>query len=145
MVAKKTDTNSLTVEKAAEDYEKIIKEILAKEGIPVFDMILLGVGGDGHTASWFPGTQVVHENTKLVSTSFNDEQQTERITLTPPLVLAASVIAPLVFGKSKANTLMEVIEGNYDPDKYPAQLLRNAANEVIWILDTQSAAKLSVN
>jgi len=144
MVDKALDVNSISVEQAAAEYEKSIKAISNIPGkIPVFDMVLLGVGSDGHTASWFPGTQVVNEKDKLVSTSFNSEQNTDRITLTPPLVLAASLIVPLVFGKGKSDTLKEVTEGKFQPDNYPAQLLREASHEVIWVLDNESASALS--
>lgn len=144
MVGKALDVNTTSVEQAATEYDNLVRSISTTSGEnPVFDMVLLGVGSDGHTASWFPGTQVVNEKDKLVSTSFNREQNTERITLTPPLILAAALIVPLVFGKGKAETLREVTEGKYQPDSYPAQLLRNATHEVIWVLDNESASTLS--
>ncbi|UZR95841.1 6-phosphogluconolactonase [Chondrinema litorale] len=139
----KIDTSLENVEAAAADYEKVIKEETGNNVLPVLDLILLGVGDDGHTASLFPGTQVVHEKDKLVSTSYNAEQETERVTLTAPIINEAKLIAPMVFGKKKAETIKEILEGEFNPDVYPAQLLRQAKGTVYWILDKESASLLS--
>ncbi|MEM1137272.1 MAG: 6-phosphogluconolactonase, partial [Bacteroidota bacterium] len=101
------DTNAKDVATAALSYEKAIKSLFKTS--PSFDMILLGVGDDGHTASLFPGTPVVYEKDKLVATSYNKQQETERITLTAPLINEAKLIIPMVFGEKKAKTLKEVI------------------------------------
>ena len=142
MLQKDLEVSDTSVEEAAKKYEKTLIELAADDSTLSFDLLFLGVGSDGHTASWFPHTQVIHENDQWVSTSFNKEQDTERITLTPPIVLNAKKIVPLVFGKGKAKTLKEVVEGEYMPDEYPAQLLRNAKNDVIWILDKASSSLL---
>ena len=137
------DTSVVDVETSAREYEKVIKEIADKTMMPTLDLILLGIGDDGHTASLFPGTDVVHENEKLVATSYNAQQKTKRITLTAPLINEARLIVPMVFGKNKVETLKEVIEGEYNPDLYPAQLLRKAKGKVYWLLDKDAASLLS--
>nr|WP_315033097.1 6-phosphogluconolactonase [uncultured Chryseobacterium sp.] len=105
----------------AKEYEQKIKKILGEEG--VFDFILLGMGDDGHTASLFPGEEVLNEKEKWVSAYYLKPQEMFRITLTAPLINKAENILAIAFGESKKHALNEVINGEYNPVLYPMQLI----------------------
>lgn len=105
----------------AREYEQKIKNILGKDGI--FDFILLGMGDDGHTASLFPGEEVVNEKEKWVSAYYLKPQEMFRITLTAPLINKAENILVVAFGESKKHALNEVLNGEYNPTLYPMQLI----------------------
>lgn len=130
-------------EKTAEEYEKKIKQHF-KSNEPLFDLVLLGMGADGHTASIFPGTEVVREQKRWVSTSYNVEQKTDRITLTAPLLNKAKRIFFAVFGKKKAATLKEVMQGEYNPESLPVQLINPGHGLVHWYVDEAAAEFISV-
>ena len=108
-----------------------------------FDLVLLGMGDDGHTASLFPGTAVVHEQSRWVQAYYLDSQDMYRITLTAPLINRARKIVFLTFGANKAEALHQVLEGKHDPDKYPAQLIKPQDGELIWLVGNAAASKLS--
>ena len=110
---------------------------------PQFDLVLLGMGEDGHTASLFPGTEVLHEQKRLVKAHYLAPQSMNRITLTAACINAAKKVVFLVYGEKKANALHEVLEGCYNPTKYPAQLVKPTNGEVIWLVDNLAASKLS--
>lgn len=110
---------------AAIYYEATIK-IFFKTDNPSFDLILLGMGDNGHTASLFPHTQILHEEKILVKEVYVDEIKMNRISFTAPLINNAKNILFLVAGKDKVGMLKKVIEGDYEPENYPAQLIRNA-------------------
>lgn len=105
----------------AGEYEQKIKNILGKDGI--FDFILLGMGDDGHTASLFPGEDVLNEKEKWVSAYYLKPQEMFRITLTAPLINKAENILVVAFGESKKHALNEVLNGEYNPTLYPMQLI----------------------
>ncbi|PWN71912.1 6-phosphogluconolactonase [Chryseobacterium phosphatilyticum] len=105
----------------AREYEQKIKNILGNDGI--FDFILLGMGDDGHTASLFPGEDVVNEKEKWVSAYYLKPQEMFRITLTAPLINKAENILVVAFGESKKHALNEVLNGEYNPTLYPMQLI----------------------
>jgi 6-phosphogluconolactonase len=128
-------------EKAAEEYEILLKRHFGEQE-PAFDLILLGMGVDGHTASIFPGSVAVHEKNRLVTTGYNSEQSTQRITLTAPLINKARHIFFAVFGDDKAETLRQVLEGEYNPEKLPVQLVKSGQSEITWFLDDKSAKLL---
>ena len=128
-------------EKSANEYEKILNQHFEDQE-PVFDLILLGMGADGHTASIFPGSKAVHEQHRLVTTGYNEDQGTHRITFTPPLIDKARHIFFAVFGDKKAETLKKVLEGSYNPEQLPAQLVKPEHGEVTWFLDKKSAKLL---
>lgn len=132
-------------ETAASDYEKILKINFGTEGepFPRFDLILLGMGDDGHTASLFPGTPVLSDEKAWVNTVFVEKFNSMRITLTPPVINSATEIIMLVSGEGKAPALKEVLEGSFDPDRYPSQLLRRAKGNVTWLVDEAAASLLS--
>jgi 6-phosphogluconolactonase len=111
--------------------------------ITTFDLVLLGMGDDGHTLSLFPGTPVIHEQEKWVTSFYLEAQQMNRITLTAPIVNRAANIAFLTAGANKAVVLKEVLEGEYNPDKYPSQIIKPVTGNVHWFIDEAAAAKLS--
>ncbi|MET3037680.1 6-phosphogluconolactonase [Chryseobacterium sp. NRRL B-14859] len=108
-------------EEYAKEYEQQIRTILGNEGI--FDFILLGMGDDGHTASLFPGEEVLNEQEKWVDAYYLKPQKMYRITLTAPLINKAENILIVAFGESKKHALNEVLNGEYNPKLYPLQLI----------------------
>jgi len=131
---------ALTPEAAAVDYaQKIIAHFGAN---PIqFDLVLLGLGDNAHTASLFPHTKVLYEMKALVSALFIDEIQSYRITMTAPLINEAHEIAFLVYGAAKATAVHNILEGERDIDNYPAQLIEAEEGTVYWFLD-EAAAEL---
>lgn len=114
---------NLLPEKAAEEYEKTIRRFFKQEK-PRFDLILLGLGEDGHTASLFPGTSVLLEKTETVRSLYVEEQAMFRVTMTAPLINTAGTIVFLVSGAKKAKIFKAVLSEPYQPDNYPAQLIQ---------------------
>lgn len=108
---------------------------------PAFDLIQLGMGADGHTASLFPETKALHEVRRWVVVNDVPRLRTRRLTFTFPLINAARTIHVFVAGEQKAAVLRSVLEGPPDPDRYPAQRIAPSSGEVIWFLD-RSAARL---
>lgn len=117
----------------ASEYEESIKSITGEEG--QFDLILLGMGDDGHTASLFPGQAVLQENNKWVVAYYLESQSMFRITLTAPLINRAKQVVLLTFGKNKAHALNEVLYGAHDPEKYPTQLIKPSDGELLFLTD----------
>ncbi|WP_079242014.1 6-phosphogluconolactonase [Chryseobacterium indologenes] len=111
----------ITPEDYAKAYEQQIRTVLDDEG--VFDFILLGMGDDGHTASLFPGEEVLNEKEKWVSAYYLKPQEMFRITLTAPIINNADHILAIAFGESKKHALNEVLNGEYNPSLYPMQLI----------------------
>jgi 6-phosphogluconolactonase len=130
-----------TPEQYAGVYEQLIKDYVGDDGR--FDLILLGMGDDGHTASLFPGTAVLTETTKWVDAYYLQPQSMHRITLTAPLINQADRIVFMVYGPGKAPALHEVLEGDRNPAVYPAQLIRPVHGEVLWLVDKAAATALS--
>lgn len=129
---------------AADDYEATLRETfeLSEDEVPAFDLIFLGMGPDGHTASLFPGTAALDIRERLVASNFVPKLNANRITLTVPVLNAASAIAFLVAGQDKADALAAVVEGPSDPRTYPSQLVSPVAGQLSWLVDTAAAAKL---
>ncbi|PWG82027.1 6-phosphogluconolactonase [Pararcticibacter amylolyticus] len=123
-------------------YEKLLRSHFDKSG-GTFDLILLGMGEDGHTASLFPGTQVTREQHTWVKAYYLNPQQMYRITLTAPLINLADRIMVITFGENKSDALAHVLEGKRDTITYPAQLLQPEKGELIWAIDDKAAAALS--
>ncbi|WP_026462404.1 6-phosphogluconolactonase [Adhaeribacter aquaticus] len=122
-------------------YERLLQKHFNQQA-PQFDLILLGMGDDGHTASLFPGTQVLHEDSRWVQAYYLKPQSMYRITLTAPLINQAKKIMFLTFGQNKANALYEVLEGNKNVEQYPSQLIAPKNGEVLWLVDEAAASKL---
>ena len=128
---------------AAQDYVIEMQRVFGTAGIPSFDLIQLGMGPEGHTASLFPHSAALREQERLVVPVTTPKPPPDRLTFTPPLLNAAQNVLILVTGSDKADAVHKVIEGEYNPDEYPAQIVRPTHGEVIWMLDTAAASKLS--
>jgi 6-phosphogluconolactonase len=130
---------------AAEAYEQTLRQFFAvKPGeFPRFDLILLGMGPDGHTASLFPETTALQEKSRLVVANCVEKLKTSRITFTLPLLNAARRVTFLVSGTQKAPALHEVLEGNAPGEKYPSKLVSPKDGKVIWLVDRAAASELA--
>ena len=128
---------------AADGYAQTLRDAfrLPAGQLPRFDLILLGMGADGHTASLFPGMDAVQERKKLVVAPWVEKLRGHRITLTPPVLNNAACVMFLVSGEEKAETLRAVLQGGGQPDRFPAQLIRPSRGRLLWILD-RAAARL---
>ena len=129
---------------AAEAYEQTLRKFFALEPgqFPRFDLILLGMGPDGHTASLFPGTAALEEKSRLVVANWVEKFKTYRITLTLPVLNAARSVAFLVSGTDKAAALRAVLEGNEPAEQYPSKLVRPTDGQLIWLVDRAAASGL---
>lgn len=127
-------------EEAAAAYESDLRSSFA-EGIPAFDLILLGVGEEGHTASLFPHSPALHDTNHLVAAPWVEKLNTYRITLTLPVLNNAKSVVFLVTGASKAEILRTLMETTPNPDLYPAQAISPTNGAVSWLVD-KAAARL---
>ncbi|MFV1858396.1 MAG: 6-phosphogluconolactonase [Anaerolineales bacterium] len=127
---------------AAEAYVDELRSVFGSEERPRFDLIFLGLGEDGHTASLFPGSLALSETEHWVLAVFAEQLQTWRVTLTPPVFNSARQLLFLVAGKSKADRLQEVLEGEPQPESLPAQIIQPRNGQVTWLIDQAAAAKL---
>jgi 6-phosphogluconolactonase len=127
---------------ASQAYTEEMQRTFGTNGIPNFDLIQLGMGPEGHTASLFPHQPSLHEQQRLVMPVSVPKPPPLRLTFTPPLLNAARQVLFLVTGAEKADAVQAVLEGEYDPDEYPAQIVRPDNGEVVWMLDNAAAAKL---
>lgn len=107
---------------------------------PTFDLVLLGMGEDGHTASLFPGSQAVQETARWVAAQYIDKLAAWRITLTPAVLNRAREVLFLVSGAGKSAALQRVLYGSYQPDRYPAQVIRPTRSEPAWFVDEAAAS-----
>jgi 6-phosphogluconolactonase len=132
---------TLEPEAAAKQYFEEIELFFEDEELS-FDLILLGLGDDAHTASLFPHTPVLHDVTPAVKANFLEDKQVYRITMNAPLINESRNIAFLVYGESKAIAVKHILEDDEDIDNYPGQLIDSIAGEVQWFLDEAAAADL---
>ena len=134
-----TDLEDL--ENSAQHYEKILRRELpaADDNVPVFDLILLGMGDDGHTASLFPSTTILGEQSRLVMPVFVEKFQSWRVSFTYPLINHANQIAILVTGSNKAEKLKQVLEDK--PGSNPIEGI-NPVGELNWFIDSEAAKLL---
>lgn len=128
----------------ADQYEAVLREQFGVPApdVPRFDLVLLGMGPDGHTASLFPGTRAVHETSRLVAAPRVERLQASRITFTPVLLNHARQVTFLVCGRAKAETLHAVLEGPFEPDALPAQIIGPRAGTLTWLVDQEAASAL---
>ena len=132
-------------EKTAEQYEKTIRSFfnLSENEFPRFDLILLGMGDDGHTASLFPLTRALSETEKIAATNEVEKLSTVRLTLTFPALNNAENIIFFVAGANKAETLQAVLEGDSQPEKYPSQMIKPLNGGIYWFIDAGAASRLN--
>lgn len=131
----------LAPDDAAAKYETELKTFFGGEP-PVFDLVLLGLGENAHTASLFPHTPELYEEEHLVTDVHIPRTSMYRITMTASLINQAHEIVFLVSGAQKAGALQHVLEGSYQPHEYPAQLIRPESTRPIWLIDRPAAHKL---
>ncbi|MGO8761756.1 MAG: 6-phosphogluconolactonase [Desulfobaccales bacterium] len=124
---------------AARDYEAGLREFFAGAS-PRLDLVLLGLGDNGHTASLFPGTQVLEEQKRWAAAVYVAQGDLYRVTLTAPLINQARLVAFLVAGATKAKILRDVLHGPRDPARLPAQLIRPHPGGLLWLADREAAA-----
>jgi 6-phosphogluconolactonase len=132
-------------EAAASRYETTIRAQFRLEGAeaPRFDVLALGMGDDGHTASLFPHTEGLHELSRIaIANHVPQQKETWRVTLTWPVIVEASEVFFLIGGKAKADPLHRVFEGPYDPETLPSQLIQPKSGKVLLLLDKDAAAGL---
>jgi 6-phosphogluconolactonase len=110
--------------------------------LPRFDLVLLGLGTDGHTASLFPGTAALHQTKRLVVTNWTKGLDADRVTMTIPVLNSAARVIFLVSGKEKASALGVVLEGEYRPNTYPAQAIRPRKGTILWLIDKNAGRLL---
>jgi len=130
---------------AAAVYEEELRRFfdLPGDALPRFDLVYLGLGSDGHTASLFPGTRALGETERLVVANPVDKLDTTRLTLTLPVLNNAACVAFLVSGERKAAVLQRVLEGPASPASLPAQAVRPSHGELLWLVDRAAAQLLT--
>lgn len=134
---------------AAADYEQALRVFFASPATDQeakttarFDLILLGMGDDGHTASLFPGTAAITEQTRWVIAHLVEKLDTWRITLTPAVINAAANVTFIVSGSIKAERLRQVLTGPYQPEVLPAQIVDPGRGRLRWLVDEAAASSL---
>jgi 6-phosphogluconolactonase len=132
-------------EQAAREYEQALREYFKlKDGeYPRFDLVLAGMGNEGHTLSLFPGTKALHADGRIVVRNWIGKLYSERITLTAPAASNAAQVIFMVTGADKAPALKAVLEGPFEPEQLPAQLLQPKNGKLLWLVDTAAGGMLS--
>jgi 6-phosphogluconolactonase len=134
-------------ERAALEYEKALREYfkLKDAEYPRFDLLLVGMGNEGHTLSLFPGTKALHPDGRIVVSNWIGKLYTERITLTAPAANNAAEIIFMVTGADKACALKAVLEGPFEPEQLPAQLLQPKNGKLLWLVDAAAGSMLTTD
>src|SRR5208337_2666466 len=133
-------------EKAALEYEQALRAYFKLEDgrLPRFDLVLLGMGDEGHTLSLFPGTKALHPSFhRFVVRNWVGKLFTERITLTAPAANQANQVIFMVTRADKALALKAVLEGPYEPEQLPAQLIQPSSGNLLWLVDQDAGSMLS--
>jgi len=125
---------------AANEYASLLRADFGN--VPQFDLVMLGLGPDGHTASLFPGTAPETDSDSLVRAVYAPSQQMWRVTITPKVINSAHNVVFAVEGVEKAQILAAIFEGPIDPVKYPAQIVHPSSGRLIWLVDESAAAML---
>ncbi len=131
-------------EKAAREYEDDIKRFFGISGLPVFDLIILGMGEDGHTASLFPRSLSLKETERFAAPVYRERPEVNRTTLTLPVLNNASQILFLVSGKSKADMVQKILGEGHKKEPYPAGLIKPTHGKLLWFIDKEAASKLRI-
>lgn len=131
-------TEQGTAEEVASDYEQAIRDAFDPEP-PRFDLVLLGLGSNAHTASLFPFSDVLRMRERLVAADFIEEVNGERLTFLPALINSAQNVLFLVNGAEKSEVVRDVISSPYEPERLPAQLIRPHPGSLTWLLDAPAA------
>lgn len=134
----------LSPEEAAAHYESTIRNQFKLEGaeVPRFDVLALGMGDDGHTASIFPHTAAIHELGRIAYANQVPQKDTWRVTLTWPVIIESGDVFFLIGGKDKADPLHRVLQGPYDPETLPSQLIQPKNGKLLFLLDKDAASLL---
>lgn len=134
-------------ERAAQNYSTTMQNFfgLAAGEWPQFDLVFLGMGADGHTASLFPGTTALAINDRIAAANYVEKLQAQRITLTAATINHARQIIFLIAGADKAAALREVIEGARNPSLYPSQMIEPTNGNLLWMIDEAAAAQLATS
>ena len=129
----------------ADDYEETLHKFFKPESttVPRFDLILLGMGPDGHTASLFPATKGLEESRRWVIANWVEKLKTHRLSLTFPVLNAARCVTFLVCGADKAEMIHNVLEGDPSKESYPAMTVHPSDGKLIWMLDRAAASALT--
>src|ERR1700726_2314297 len=132
-------------EQAAKEYEQDLRTHfhLKNAELPRLDLVLAGMGDEGHTLSLFPGTKALHPQGRAVVRNWVGKLYTERVTLTAPAANNAEMILFMVAGKEKALALKAVLEGPYEPEQLPAQLLQPTNGKLLWLVDQAAGSMLT--
>jgi 6-phosphogluconolactonase len=132
-------------EKAALDYEQTLETQFALQPgeLPRFDLMLLGMGNEGHTLSLFPGTTALRDNGRLVVRTWVGKLYTVRITCTAPVANNSAAVVFMIAGADKAPALKAVLEGPYEPEQLPSQLIQPANGKLIFLVDSAAGGMLS--
>jgi 6-phosphogluconolactonase len=129
---------------AAASYEEELREFFgASDETPSFDLILLGLGEDGHTASLFPETSALDVANRWVVANPVLKLDTTRLTLTIPVINAAKAVTFLVAGRGKAEALKKILEGDADPREYPAKFIRPEDGDLTWMADRAASSLIN--
>jgi 6-phosphogluconolactonase len=133
-----------TPQAAADEYELTLRRFfrLSDDHLPRFDLILLGLGEDGHTASLFPGSYALHETKRLVTAPYVDRLRSYRLCLTLPGLNQAANVFFLVAGENKAGVLRNVLQGRDGSESLPARLIQPQRGRLVWFVDHDAASLL---
>jgi len=131
-------------EQSARQYEQVLRSEfhLSPGQRPRFDLVLLGMGNEGHTLSLFPGTKALHDNGRLVMRNWVGKLYTDRITMTAPVVNNAALVLFLITGSDKAPALKAVLEGPFEPEQLPSQFIAPENGKLLWLIDPAAGAML---